>query len=213
MGRAKPIELPSKTFAKREDAILFFRAMLHRYRDGERVSMEDSVLLGELLRRHPDDKIGIGLDYFYRDRNPEQPNSGFHLMRLDGRWTDFSFMKCIDGRKPEPYDYYYRACRFAVSHYLTLKKNDLFASGPVFCEQTGEKVTKESSEYRHTTPSFKELVDRFATENHLQIDWGMFTPDRDRQYNVRFLDPELEQRFIDFHQANAKLAIFGKSRG
>lgn len=210
MGRAKPIELPSKRFAKRDDAIQFFRAMLHRYRDGEQVNDEDSLLLNELLQRLPDEKIGVGVQHFYRARNPEQPTSGFHVMRLDGKATDFSFMKCIDGKKSEPYDYYYRACRFAVSHYLTRTKNALFEAGPVPCSVSGELVTKETSEYRHTTPTFTELINRFAAERALEIDWSMFTPDRDMQYNVRFQDPAIEQAFVAFHMANSQMAIFRK---
>lgn len=216
MGRAKSVELPSKTFAKQGDALNFFKEMLNRYSDGERINEEDSKLLGELLRRHPNDKIGVGVDYFYRARNPDQPTSGFHIMRLKGiandDWTDFSYIRCVKGEKPTAYNYYYRACRFAVSFYLTQKKNSLFDAGPVFCSESGEPVLKENSEYRHTSPSFKELIDRFAVENSLQIDWSLFTPDRDRQYNVRFLDSELEGAFIEYHRANATLAIVKKGQ-
>jgi hypothetical protein len=210
MGRAKPIELPGISFAKQGDAELFFQKMLHRYADGERINAEDSILLAQLLRRHPDDKIGIGVDYFYRQKNPDQPTSGFHISRADGEWTDFSYLRCIKGEKPTAHNYFYRACRFAVSSYLTLKKNSLFDEGPVFCSATGSSLTKETSEYRHTEPSFKALVDGFIQENGVEVTWSLFPEDRDRQYNVIFQDRNMERSFISYHKANAKLALFKK---
>lgn len=210
MGRSKPVDLPNKSFAKQGDALSFFQEMLHRYSDGERINGEDSMLLVQLLQSHPDDKIGVGVKYFYRDRNPEQPTSGFHVMRSDGDWTDFSYITCVKGEKPTAYTYFYRACRFAVSPYLTRKKNRLFESGPVFCSLTGETLAKENSEYRHTNPSFKNLVDAFLSDNGLEVDWSLFPSDRDRQYNVRFVDQKLERAFIEYHVSNSNLNIFKK---
>lgn len=212
MGRPKPIELPSKTFAKQGDAFDFFKEMLNRYSDGERINEEDSKLLVELLQRDTDDKLSEGVDYFYRARNPEQPSSGFRIVRPNGDEVDFSYIGCVKGEKPTAKTYYYRACRFAVSSYLTEKKNSLFDAGPVFCSESGEPASKETSEYRHTTPSFKELIERFAVENDLKIDRSMFTPDMDLQFNVKFLDSGLERAFIEYHKANATLAIFKKRR-
>ena len=210
MGKAKPVELPSRTFAKQGDATEFFKAMLNRYEDGQRINPEDSRLLFELIQRHPDEKIGIGIDFFYRDRNPEQPTSCFHLKRINGEWTDFSYPRCISGIKPTAEQYYYRACRFAVSAYLTDRKNDLFNKGVVLCSSTGEKVSKELSEYRHTEPPFKRLVDDFRRSRGIEVSSDLFTEDRDRQYNVRFKDQTTAKDFIEYHKSHANLAIFKK---
>lgn len=198
-------------FAKQGDAHDFFKDMLSRYHDGQRISEDDSKLLGELLERHPDDdKIGPGVSFFYRAKSLDHPTSGFHVMQVDDNWTDFSYITCIKGEKPTVYDYFYRACRSSVSPYLTQKKNSLFDAGPVFCSVTGQPVTKDSSEYKHTTPAFRELVDRFAKTNGTQIEWSLFPPDRNRQYSVRFVDSELENKFVAYHMANANLAIVKK---
>jgi hypothetical protein len=210
MGKAIPIELPSITFPKQSDAIEYFKQMLGRYSNGQRINEEDSLLLAQLLLRHPDDKIGVGVEYFYKERNPEQPTSGFHVMRTDGDWTDFSYIRCIKGKRPTVDDYFYRACRFAVSPYLTLKKNRFFEQGRVVYSKTGELVTKETSDYRHTSPSFKSLVEAFRGQHSIEVDWTLFPPDRDRQYDVRFVDPDLELRFVAYHQSHANLALFKK---
>jgi hypothetical protein len=210
MGRAKPLELPGVTFEKKCDALSFFKEMLNRYSDGERVNDKDSVLLHQLLLRHPDDKIDVGVDYFYRAKSPKWPTSGFHVMRTNGEWTDFSYIECVNGEKPTVEKYFYKACRFAVSHYLTEKKNLLFGSGQVLCSRTYEPLTKETSEYRHTSPSFAELVEKFIVDSGVQIDWALFPKDRDKQYHVEFADSVLTNQFIEFHQANATLELFKK---
>lgn len=213
MGKAIPVELPNLIFQKMSDATRFFKSMLGRYSDGQTISEEDSILLAQLLLRHPDDKIGVGVDYFYRAQSPSHPTSSFHLMRINGEWTDFSYPRCVSGKKPTIEDYFYRACRSAVSPYLTEKKNSLFAHGLVPCSETGIPVTKDTSEYRHTNPSFKRLVDTFLVDESIRLDWSLFPPDRDRQYNVTFQDPDLDLGFIGFHKAHARLAIFIKRRG
>ncbi len=212
MSSAKPVELPSKPFAKQSDATDFFRKMLNRYNDGQKINLEDSRLLFELLQRHPDEKIGIGIDYFYKARNPEQPTSCFHIMRLNGEWTDFSYPRCIKGTKPTAEEYYYRACRFAVSPYLTEEKNKLFATGGVVRSSSGEMLTKDSSEYRHTEPTFKMLAEDFRRTKGLDVSMELFVEDRDMQYNVRFLDLSIVQDFIKYHKAHANLALFKRNR-
>lgn len=43
-GRSKPLELATRSsFEKQRDATNFFKAMLNRYRPGERVSDEDGL--------------------------------------------------------------------------------------------------------------------------------------------------------------------------
>ena len=210
MGRAVPVDLPSKTFAKQGDAREFFKAMLHRYRDGERINEADSVLLAELLDRHPDDKVKIGIDHFFRRKSDNHPTSGFAVMRKDGVWTDFSYPDCISGKKPGPESYFYRACYSAVTGYLTEMKRNLFIQGPVVCSETGERVTSTTSELRHTELSFSDLLAGFKKENPMTIDSSLFAPDRDQQYIVTFKDPSIASRFIDYHRANARMAIFKK---
>ena len=213
MGRAQPVELTSMNFATKGKACDFFQAMLNRYSDGERINDEDSKLLFELIQRHPDDKIGVGISYFYRNRNPEQPTSCFHIMRTNGELTDFSYLRCIRRTKPTPQEYYYRACRFSVSPYLTQKKNELFDQGPVYCSATGEEVTKETSEYRHTEPAFKTLIANFAEEKGITVSRDLFVEDQDMQYNVRFIDARISQNFIKYHKEHANLSIFGGKKG
>ncbi|QYY34914.1 DCL family protein [Ruficoccus sp. ZRK36] len=214
MGKAKPVELPSKTFSTTGEATQFFKDMLGRYsnKHRDRINEKDSVLLYELLLRHPEQeqKIGAGVDYFYKDKNEDYPTRGFHLHRVDGSSTDFSYPTCIKGEKPSVGEYFYRACRGAVSDYLTREKNALLDDGMGICPETGELLTKDNSEYRHTSPTFHELLDSFKNNENLELSYAMFVDDADMQYGVKFLDSSIRGRFINYHRENANMELFKK---
>ncbi|MFT3991741.1 MAG: DCL family protein [Luteolibacter sp.] len=163
MGKVQPIVLPSKTFTSTSRAGLFLKEMLGRYRDEDQITPSDSQLLFEFLQRHPEaeQKIGVGIAKFFKRRSPDFPTSGFHIERLDGSTTDFAIKACLSGQKPTLEIYFYRACRSSISHYLTSLKNELFTNGPVYCQKTGRQTEKETSEYRHTVPAFREIVEEF----------------------------------------------------
>lgn len=209
------IVLPSKTFEMKQEATEFFRAMLHRYEDGDEINAADSKLLYELLQRHPeaDEKIGwSGVKKFYRDRSPIQPTSGFHIERIDGSRTDFAYPTCIKGSAPSLEQEFYQACRHAVNADLASQKANLFrkAGGIVTCKKTGEEVTIDDAEYRHTTPRFKEIVEGFIRDKQLTLSRTTVSKGADMQYTTTLSDPELESEFKKYHKEHAKLEVFKK---
>lgn len=60
MGRSKPVELATRSFDMHGDARAFFRAMLKRYRPGDRVSDEDGLDVAALLECHTEYVAKIG---------------------------------------------------------------------------------------------------------------------------------------------------------
>lgn len=102
-GKSREIKLSTRTFSKAGDGTEFFRSMLGRYKNGQRVSDADAADLHALLERHDDrdDKIGQGISHFYTDTAPEGFTRCFWVARTDGSHEDFSFMHCL---KKKPYD-------------------------------------------------------------------------------------------------------------
>ncbi|MBS1953390.1 MAG: DCL family protein [Cyanobacteria bacterium SZAS-4] len=209
------IKLPSKTFEMKQEATVFFRAMLHRYKDGDEINAADSELLYELLQRHPEaeEKIGwSGVKRFYRDRSPIQPTSGFHIERIDGSKTDFSFNTCIAGKAASLEQEFYQACRHSVNSVLASQKAALFhkAGGVMKCEKTGKDVTIDEAEYRHTSPRFKEIVANFIKDKEIALSDVTLSKSGDMQYSTVLGDPGLEAEFKRYHEKHAKLAVFKK---
>ena len=96
VSKGQPIKLATRQFAKKGDAVAFFRAMLNRYKPGERVSEEDGKDLAELLRRHPEskEKIGPGIDHF-EVMSADYSTQCFWVVRSDETIERFSFVACI----------------------------------------------------------------------------------------------------------------------
>lgn len=211
---AKPVGLPSKTFAKQGEATAFFKAMLARYADGEFLNSVDEDILYELLQRHPeaDQKIGVGVQAFFRNKSPDHPTSCFHLLRIDGSTTDFGYPTCITGRAPSLRHAFYEACRRSVVAELMVQKQRLFDMSPngIQCVRTGELTTIHTSEYRHTEPRFRDIVRGFIQMKNLVIDSSMVTDSQDMQYTTVFTDQTMAVDFINYHATVAGLAIFKK---
>jgi hypothetical protein len=206
--------LPSRTFKSKSEAVTFFKEMLNRYKDSEEIRNNDDTLLYELLQRHPnaDEKIGVGVEVFYRDRSPIHPSSCFHIERKDGTTTDFSYKSCISGNAISLYQQFYEACRFSVSQELINQKNKLFrdANGILPCSRTGVLIKINEADYRHTSPAFREIVRGFVDKYSIKISHNLLTKSSDMQYVTRFADTEIEKLFKNYHKSHSNLAIFKK---
>jgi hypothetical protein len=93
---AKPVTIGEHHFAKKGEALSFFREMLYRYDLADRVSHEDATLLRLLLDRHPEasEKIGVGVDSF-SVRTADFGTRCFWVNRIDGTTEKFSFKACV----------------------------------------------------------------------------------------------------------------------
>ena len=208
------VRLPTISFKSKAEATTFFKGILTHYQDGEEVDAEDDCLLFELIQRHPDasQKIGVGIKRFYRDRSPIHPSSCFHLERVDGTTTDFSYTKCISSTSATLEQQFYEACRFAVSQDLINRKSRLFkeSGGVIPCCITGRLVSIQEADYRHTTPKFREIVAGFVQEYQLTMSPSLITHGHDLQYVVRLADKQMELLFRRHHSAKATLAVFSR---
>lgn len=66
MGRAKPVEIDTRSFRTQGEATAFFSAILQQYKPGDRVREEHEPDLRALLKRHTEyqEKLGSGTAYF-----------------------------------------------------------------------------------------------------------------------------------------------------
>jgi len=207
-----PINLQHRQFSTKTEAISFFKEMLESYNDRDTVSSIDDNILFDLIQRHPEveEKVGTGIDSFYRDISPNHPTSCFHIKRNDGSTTDFSIKTCINNANPTLLQDFYSACRTAVSSKLIEEKKQIFIHGEVLCSITGEFVTSDDSEYRHTEPRFRDIVNNFIISENLEITNDMIVENADMQYITSFENQELANKFNNFHSDCANLEIVKK---
>ncbi|KAF2391713.1 DCL family protein [Pseudomonas frederiksbergensis] len=212
MGVAKPVVLPSIEFKKQGDADSFFKAMLGRYDDDEYLNDADEEIVYELLQRHPDaeSKIGSGVVGIFRAHSIEHNSSCFHVHRIDGSKTDFSYKTCVKGKSPSLKSRFYEACQRSISTIVIAKKKSLFksAGGEVACYKTGVMTTFTTSDYRHIKPRFRDIVETFISSNAVVISEDLLSASADMQYSTVFTDPEMAKLFVDHHESVAELRIF-----
>jgi len=96
MSRASAVQIGNLSFSKKGDALGFLRAMLNRYKPGERVNGDDASILAHALRRHPDAAVKIGPGIAHFDvRSADYGTQCFWVTRIDGTTERFSYKSCV----------------------------------------------------------------------------------------------------------------------
>lgn len=212
MGVSKPVVLPSIKFNKQGEADAFFKDVLERYEDDEYLDALDEEFVYELLQRHPDadSKIGSGVIGIYRGRSADHPSSCFHVHRNDGSKTDFSYKTCVRGASPSLKACFYQACQRSIANSVSDRKKRLFenAGGEIACRKTGALTTFTTSDYRHTTPRFREIVEGFIGLHIITLSEDLILRGADMQYSAVFSDSNMADDFLSYHLKVANLEIF-----
>jgi hypothetical protein len=103
---AKPLNLSNgRTWKTRTAAKEYFKAMLARYKNGDVINAVDHLDLVALLFHYDasvlpgeETKAGAGINYFMRRSNADigWPSDSFHVFRIDGSSTDFSYIHAVN---------------------------------------------------------------------------------------------------------------------
>lgn len=158
--------------------------------------------MSNLLERHPEarEKIGLGVAELFTGPDAYGGRC-FFVRRVDGSETDFSFLQCVDGEITHEAKVR-KAARVAVAVSIQLWKQQAFAgSAEIFCPLSGELLSLTHSHVDHEDPTFDELFRTYFREpvSIVVVSQGTL--------GARFADPDLEQRWLRFHDAKAKLRL------
>lgn len=212
MGRAKPVDLATRSFEKQADATAFFKAMLNRYRPGGRVSDDDGLDLAALLERHTEyvAKVGCGVSHF-DVMMTEHGTQCFRIVRLDGSGTDFSYPHCVSQRPPSRKQEVSQAFRRVVRFDLYGARDRFFAAhrdrdGLVACAATGERIGRDQGHMDHRPPmTFEVIVTTFLCGRGLSLNDVPLTEGQDDQATPEVTDEALGEAFRSYHKAVALL--------
>ncbi|MYN12782.1 DUF3223 domain-containing protein [Pusillimonas sp. TS35] len=226
---AKQVVIGVRSFPTQSSALEFFKSLLHRYQDGQRVDKQDDQAdLAALIERYDqvlDDvgepKKGAGqVAYFERRRNSGTGWStpGFWVFREDGSGTDFSYIDAVKGKPKGRSQDFYNACRHTVATDLIQAKKDAFAKygdsqGRVECELSGTLVTFDEAHLDHAWPYFSHLVSGFRAARGWSRDIpdGVVSIPADRQTTSTFLEAEVANAFQAFHHDQALLRVLSRT--
>jgi len=212
MGRSKPVDLATRSFEKQGDATNFFKAMLNRYKPGERVSDEDGLDVAALLERHTEyvAKVGCGVSHF-QVMMTEHGTQCFRIIRTDGSGTDFSYPHCIAQRAPSRKQEVSQAFRRVVRFDLYRARDAFFAGhvgadGHVSCAVTGERLTRDAGHMDHRPPmTFEVIVTTFLAGRGMALTNVPITMGQDDQVSPEVTDEALSEAFRSYHTVVARL--------
>ena len=225
---AKPVEIGPRSFRTQKSALDHYKALLHRYQDGDRISEPvDHADLVALIERYDPilDEVGEPakgcgqIDHFERRLNTGTgwSNSGFWVVRQDGSATDFSYIWAVKGLPGDRSKDFYGACREAVALDLVLAKKQAFArygdgQGRVECELTGKMVTIDEAHLDHAWPYFSHMVSGFRAARGWSRDIpdGIVSTPADGQTTATFVDNAVTEAFRAFHHYQAILRILSR---
>ena len=226
---AKPLEIGVRCFRTQKSALDHYKALLHRYQDGERIlDPVDHADLAALIERYDpilgevgEPMKGCGqIGHFERRLNTGTgwSNSGFWVVRQDGSKTDFSYIRAVKGSPGDLSKDFYGACREAVALDLVLAKKRAFAEygdaqGLVACELTGRMISIEDAHLDHAWPNFSHLVSGFRAARGWSGDIpnGVVSAPADAQMTSTFSDKAVAEAFRDYHHSQAILRILFKT--
>lgn len=204
MGQRKSFTIGGLQFGSQKALREYCRALLY----ARTIEPEGQKFLLDLLQRHPEaeEKIGVGVSEFYVDGN-EWGNRCFHVKRIDGSRSDFSFESCI--KPPTPAQDAVKGFREAVKDQIFAFKDRSFAAtAMVPCAITGSPVHEANAHVDHRPPeTFLALVNRFVTQEGIALADVRVNDTVDLSTVTQLADAALAARWQAFHAANAVLQI------
>jgi len=207
-GKRQVIDIGPVRFETQTEATAHVSEMLRSLPRGELLADPYDSFLRDLLLRHPRaaEKIKSGIKHFTIDDD----YSGyvcFHVHRLDGSRSDFSFHKCLKGERQASLTL--GALRTAIADQIE-KFRDYAYEGTteIPCSITGVLVGRQVCHIDHAPPNtFNTLAYAWLAKERLKIADVQISPGADNQVLRRLLDINQSASWRSFHGSNARLRV------
>lgn len=198
------------SFSSKDAIKRHVQSIFAKYEVGARLTDCDFVFVRDLLEWHPSasQKIGCGVDRIEVHIPEPWTSKGFLIARIDGSTTDFSYRICLQPKKAQAWVDYLAACRKAIVPQVSGFKIEAFRNREkVWCEVTESWLTWDDAHVDHFPVPFIDLVERFKTEQGLELESISYYGHGDNETFVALADPSLEKQWAEWHLKNAKLRV------
>ncbi|KAL6754290.1 hypothetical protein V8C86DRAFT_368070 [Haematococcus lacustris] len=224
--------IAGKSFSNRAQAVIFFKRMLSSYADGETIEPKHAEMLEHLLQGHPRvaEKVGPGIKRFLVSQAQVQEGweatRCFWLERQDGSYTDFSYLKCVNGlqfygeeevvdlqpRVARVWDEVLGAMRFVVGPSNRQLARQALSNQRVLCPETGEELSLTWFYVQYVPPlTIAQLAERWLSEQGLSQleDVPIMTHPLTRY--VTMADPQQVEAWKAWHDQHGMIRLVSPS--
>jgi len=187
------------------------REILNKYSLNGTVSDENDILfLLSIFENHSEweQKHGIGIQSISIIMS-DFKNRCFQLNRIDGTFTDISFMNCIN-KKSRKADII-KACRNAIRSEILKYKDNFLVYGDSLCPITGEVLYKENTHIDHYDLTFNSMFNKWFEQYDEDFLVSKINQTLDNSFETCFTDLLIIEEFKNFHNKNSKLRAVSKS--
>jgi hypothetical protein len=215
-----PIQIGSKLYKSKKEAISYYRTILNSYDFGQSLNDFDFADLIDLLNigtiipdtenkneDSEEDEICYVTDI--RVSKVQYNTKCFEVFYEDGTSRYISYLLHVNGNHFTASELFNIACRSAVSADIHAVKSRYFKGAinrMVQCQETGILSKWEELVIDHRQPNtFSVIVDRFK-ELH-QIEPERLEYSTDERNNTIFVDVSIAEKFRAYHRAKANLRI------
>lgn len=194
------------TFTSKDAIKKHVQAIIARHKINDTLEGTDLEFMLALFRQHSnaEQKFGVGIRKIYITNN-QYKTKALEISRIDGSWTDISWVHCITPRtkKQEVTSAFRRAVADQV---IEFKEATFNTNKPLICPLDGTPITKKTAHIDHADPyPFDMLVKLFCENegiNLLDIEIGGH---EDTEQDRFIKDEALRQLWWVFHKKHAIL--------
>lgn len=220
MEKRKTYIVNGEIFETRKDFQDRIKKILNAYEIWDTLDEIDFRFVLGVLEMHPkfSDKIGCGAKSIIIETDKKfNKTRHFTVIRLDGTSIDFSYIKCLDQKDDTALPLFRKAGRAAIAPQMLAFRIKEFQSysdkdGLIMCPIKGIKVSSKEAHVDHEPPNtFDSIVMAFIKENNIDPSEIKYEDSNDNEFEKRFVDKALENRFRKYHEEKAKLRITSAS--
>lgn len=185
------------------------REILYRYSVNENISNDEDIqFLLSIFENHSewDLKKGKGIKSISVIKN--QFNRCFQLNRIDGTFTDISFIHSITNHSKIAI--IKKACRTAIRKNIVEFRNDNVLYGISVCPITYEVLTKENTHIDHYDLTFDSMFNLWMSIQNFDFIFSKVNQTNDNSFVTCFTDNSIINDFIIFHNTHSKLRAVSK---
>ncbi|KZK94105.1 MULTISPECIES: DUF3223 domain-containing protein [unclassified Pseudovibrio] len=212
MGISEQVKLGSLWFTSKSKAVAYIREIKDDHLPGDFLSGQAEIAVLDALQRHPScsEKVGLGVRRIGLYSNGStRSGHGFGVERVDGSVARFSYKVCFEAQRRSHPDRVSEAFRQAVRPYILRWRDNTFNKhgGQIICPVTHSTIKQFKCHVDHLSPTFTDLVAEFLHLENVDADCISVEISHGEQVEAVFSDNDFRQRWIGFHNKNAKLRI------